>query len=183
MSALSLPNRETALPQPLSPYAAAKLATENVLAGYAASFDLEAVCFRYFNIYGPRQDPRSAYSGVLSIFTDRMRQGLTVTVHGDGEQSRDFVAVSDVASANTMALTAAQVESGVYNLCTGQSITLNQVLALYRERFPQAPAPQYGPPRPGDVRQSLGDPTRLKTHFGWQPTTPFIEGLQAFIDY
>ena len=115
-AAAALPNRESATPRPQSPYAAAKLAAEVMLLGYAASYGLEAVCLRYFNVYGPRQDPSSPYSGVLSIFTDRFRQGLPVTVYGDGEQTRDFIAVRDVARANREALLQTPITAGHYNV-------------------------------------------------------------------
>jgi UDP-glucose 4-epimerase len=169
------------MPQPLSPYGAAKLAAENMLLGYAAGFGFEAVCFRYFNIYGPRQDPGSPYSGVLSIFTDRLRQGLPVTVYGDGEQTRDFVAVKDLARANGQALTADSVTSGSCNVCTGNSISLNQILALCREYYPQAPDVRYETARQGDIRHSLGDPGLLQKTLGIALTTPFSVGLHDLL--
>jgi UDP-glucose 4-epimerase len=179
--AIDLPSRESAMPWPLSPYGAAKLATENMLLGYAASYDLEAVCFRYFNVYGPRQDPSSPYSGVLSIFTNRFRQGLSVTIYGDGEQTRDFITVRDVAQANSQALVADEVSSGRYNVCTGNSVSLNQILALYREYYPQAPSAHYDTPRQGDIRHSRGDPALLQSTLGIELSTPFSQGLSELI--
>jgi UDP-glucose 4-epimerase len=175
--AAELPCSESAMPQPLSPYGAAKLAAENMLLGYAASYALETVCFRYFNIYGPRQDPGSPYSGVLSIVTDRLRQGLPVTIYGDGEQTRDFVAVKDVAKANGLALTADNIVSGRYNVCTGNSISLNQILTLCREYYPQAPATRYDVARQGDIRHSLGDPGLARDILGITLRTSFSAGL------
>lgn len=174
----ALPNRESAIPQPQSPYAAAKLAAEVMLLGYAASYGLEAVCLRYFNVYGPRQDPRSPYSGVLSIFTDRFRNGLPVTVYGDGEQTRDFISVRDVAWANSRALTQAQVTAGCYNVCTGQGVSLNQVLTIYHQLFPNAPPVDYAAARIGDIRHSLGDPKQLRNLLGFNAQTPFAQGLR-----
>ncbi|MBK8183138.1 MAG: NAD-dependent epimerase/dehydratase family protein [Candidatus Competibacteraceae bacterium] len=107
-----LPNQESAAPQPQSPYAAAKLAAEVMLLGYAASYGLEAVCLRYFNVYGPRQDPASPYSGVLSLLPAGFRRNLPVTIYGDGEQTRDFVSVRDVARANGEALLGTDVSAG-----------------------------------------------------------------------
>ncbi len=177
-----LPNREADAPEPRSPYAAAKLASEIMLLGYAASYGLEAVCFRYFNVYGQRQDPGSPYSGVLSIFTDRFRAGQAVSVFGDGEQTRDFVSVKDVARFNSHAATAAGVANGRYNVCTGAAVSLNQVLAIYRELHPACPAPTYGPARSGDIRHSLGDPARAAEVLGLEARVAFDEGLRALIE-
>lgn len=174
----ALPNRESATPQPQSPYAAAKLAAEVMLLGYAVSYGLEVACLRYFNVYGPRQDPSSPYSGVLSIFTDRFRQGLPVTIYGDGEQTRDFISVRDVARANGLALTKACVTSGRYNVCTGRSVSLNRVLELYRELFPGVPPAEYTDARIGDIRHSLGDPTALRALLGFEAQIPFAQGLR-----
>lgn len=173
----ALPNRELDPPQPQSPYAAAKLAAEVMLLGYAVSYGLEAVCLRYFNVYGPRQDPGSPYSGVLSIFTDRFRNGLPVIVHGDGEQTRDFISVRDVARANGTALTKAGVISGRYNACTGSAVSLNQVLAIYQKLFPNTPPAEYASARIGDIRHSLGDPGLLQNSLGFSAQIPFAQGL------
>ncbi|MCB1824590.1 MAG: NAD-dependent epimerase/dehydratase family protein [Candidatus Competibacteraceae bacterium] len=173
-----LPNRESALPQPQSPYAAAKLAAEVMLLGYAASYRLEAVCLRYFNVYGPRQDPGSPYSGVLSIFTNRFQRGLPVTVYGDGEQTRDFISVRDVAEYNGQALTRQDIVVGRYNVCTGHAISLKQVLAIYRELFPNAPPAEFASGRIGDIRHSLGDPTLLREMLQFSAQTPFAQGLR-----
>ena len=174
----ALPNRESALPQPLSPYAAAKLAAEVMLLGYAASYGLEAVCLRYFNVYGPRQDPSSPYSGVLSIFTDRFQRGLPVTVYGDGEQTRDFISVRDVAEYNGQALTRQDVVVGRYNVCTGHAISLKRVLAIYRELFPNAPPTEFASGRIGDIRHSLGDPALLREMLQFSAQTEFAQGLR-----
>jgi UDP-glucose 4-epimerase len=173
----ALPNRELDLPQPQSPYAAAKLAAEVMLLGYAASYGLEAVCLRYFNVYGPRQDPASPYSGVLSIFTDRFRRGLPVVVHGDGDQTRDFVSVRDVARANGEALIKGGIISGRYNVCTGCAVSLNQVLAIYRELFPNTPPVEHATARIGDIRHSLGDPGLLLSCLDINAQISFAQGL------
>ncbi len=174
----ALPNRESVLPQPLSPYAAAKLAAEVMLLGYAASYGLEAVCLRYFNVYGSRQDPSSPYSGVLSIFTDRFQRGLPVTVYGDGEQTRDFISVRDVAEYNGQALTRQDVVVGRYNVCTGHAVSLKQVLAIYRELFPNAPPTEFASGRIGDIRHSLGDPALLREMLQFSAQTEFAQGLR-----
>lgn len=174
----ALPNRETATPHPQSPYAAAKLAAEVMLLGYAASYGLEAICLRYFNVYGPRQDPASPYSGVLSIFTDRFRRGLPVTLYGDGEQTRDFVSVRDVAQVNGETLIRSGVISGRYNVCTGHAVSLNQVLALYQELFPGSPLPEHAAARIGDIRHSLGDPEALRRALAFIAKVPFGRGVR-----
>ena len=173
-----LPNRESATPQPQSPYAAAKLAAEVMLLGYAASYGLEVACLRYFNVYGLRQDPSSPYSGVLSIFTERFRHGLTVTVYGDGEQTRDFISVRDVARANGLALTGARMTSGRYNVCTGRAVSLNQVLELYYELFPGVPPAEYADARIGDIRHSLGAPNLLHDLLAFEARISFAQGLR-----
>ncbi len=177
----ALPNRESAAPHPVSPYAAAKLASEIMLLGYAESHGLETVCFRYFNVYGSRQNPGSPYSGVLSIFDDRFKAGLPVTVYGDGEQSRDFISVQDVARANCHALSAMTVSSDRYNLCTGQGTTLNQILRVFRDAFPDVPEPRHGESRVGDIRHSIGDPSKLREVLGIEAHIPFDNGLRALI--
>jgi UDP-glucose 4-epimerase len=176
--AVELPHRETVLPQPHSPYGAAKLAAEVMLLGYAASYGLNAVCLRYFNVYGLRQDPGSPYSGVLSIFTERFHHGLPVTVYGNGEQTRDFISVLDVARANTLALINPFVASGRYNACTGNAISLIQVLELYQTLFPNAPLHNYLPERKGDILHSQGDPTSLKKVMNFTAEIPFQDGLR-----
>ncbi len=180
-NAAVLPNREIAEPDPVSPYAAAKLASEVLLLGYAASYGFEAVCFRYFNVYGVRQDPSSPYSGVLSIFTDRLRAGAPVTVFGDGEQTRDFVSVHDVAQFNCGAVAADNIRTGRYNVCTGTAVSLNDVLEICRHSFPNAPAPSYCSGREGDIRHSLGDPQRLEQQLGMRASVPFARGFNALI--
>ena len=177
-----LPNRESAHPQPLSPYAAAKLAAEIMLLGYGACYDLEVVCLRYFNVYGLRQDPSSPYSGVLSIFIERYQAGLPVIVFGDGEQTRDFVSVHDVARINCQALTAETITIGHYNVCTGNALSLNQVLAFCKRVYPNAPNPQYDKPRIGDVRHSVGDPKLLERVLSLKAKIPFEEGLRVLIN-
>lgn len=174
----ALPNQESAIPQPQSPYAAAKLAAEVMLLGYAASYDLEAVCLRYFNVYGPRQDPSSPYSGVLSIFTDRFQGGLPVIVYGDGEQTRDFISVRDVAHANGEALTQTHMTADRYNVCTGCGISLNQVLTVYRELFPNALPVEYTAARIGDIRHSRGNPEKLRNILRFNARIPFEQGLR-----
>ncbi len=178
-----LPNRESDLPQPQSPYAAAKLAAEAMLLGYAASYGLEVVCLRYFNVYGPRQNPTSPYSGVLSIFTDRFQRGLPMIVYGDGNQTRDFISVRDVARANGEALIRASVTYGCYNACTGHAISLNEVLATYRVLFSKMPPVEYTTARIGDIQHSLGDPSLLLSSLAFSAQIPFKQGLHELVHW
>jgi len=178
-----LPNRETALPAPMSPYAAAKIAGEYLLAGYAQSFALQIISLRYFNIYGPRQDPGSPYSGVLSIFSQRFAAGQAITIFGDGEQSRDFVSVHDVAAVNTRALVDASLSSGVCNVCTGKTITLNEIVGIFQQHFADSPAPGYQPARTGDIRHSCGDPQKLAAFLGMTANTVIQDGLHELITW
>lgn len=178
----SLPNQESNRPNSRSPYAGAKLASEMMLLAYAASFGLEAVCFRYFNVYGPRQNPHSPYSGVLSIFLERFRTGQTVTVYGDGEQTRDFIAVQDVAAANVHALTADNIVSGHYNMCTGRATSLNQILDILCRAYPSPPPIKYENPRIGDIRHSLGDPSLTQRRLKIAANVSLEAGLRNMID-
>lgn len=176
-----LPSREDHITDPRSPYAGAKLASEVMLLSYAAHYDLDVVCFRYFNIYGQRQNPYSPYSGVLSIFLERFCSNRPITVYGDGEQTRDFVAVEDVAFANTYALTARHIVSGRYNVCTGQSVSLNRILTILREGYAKSPPIRYGNSRLGDIRHSLGDVQYTQETLGIVAKVPLEQGLQNLI--
>jgi len=165
---------------PLSPYGAAKAASEALLAGYAA-LGLDPAVLRYFNVYGPRQDPGSPYSGVVSLFIDRARRGWPLAIFGDGAQTRDFVAVEDVARANLVAADPARPWPGACNACTGQAVTVARLAALVQARFPDA-AIEHHDARDGDIRHSLGDPARLRRALGeWAPRD-FATGLAALMD-
>lgn len=176
----ALPLVETANCQPLSPYGQAKLDSERLLLAQALPF--VARCHRYFNVYGPRQDPSSPYSGVISRFVDALASGRPPTIHGDGEQSRDFIYVGDVATANLIAATKPDLRSGVANICTGQTITLNR---LHRELCAAAKVPRsvptYGPTRPGDIRYSCGSPAEAVRALGFHAQTPLSSGLRQLL--
>jgi UDP-glucose 4-epimerase len=177
-----LPHQENHKPKPCSPYAGAKLASEAMLLSYAASFGLEVVCFRYFNVYGSRQNPHSPYSGVLSIILEGFRSHRPITVYGDGEQTRDFIAVHDVAFANAYALTAPDIVSGQYNLCTGRATSINQILEIFAKSYPKPSRIQYENPRIGDIRHSLGDATLTKEKLKIVAKVSLDEGLQTMIN-
>lgn len=175
----NLPLKEDTECLPLSPYGEAKLNSENLLLQLSSSHGTVVRCHRYFNVFGSRQDPSSPYSGVISLFSNRLLQGTPPTIHGDGEQTRDFIHVSDVAMANLIAATAPDITSGVANICTGQSISLNTLYATLSQVFGKKLPPVYGPPRDGDVRHSCGSPEKAKRELGFIAHTPLSAGLQT----
>lgn len=175
------PIRESAEKKPISPYGAAKLASEALLLGHAAAFGLTVRCHRYFNVFGPRQDPASPYSGVISVFERRYREGQRVTIFGDGEQTRDFVSVHDVARANVIAATKAGIASGVANICTGRATSLLELVEAFRRHYPQAPEASHAPARSGDILHSVGAPDEAATALGFQADTSVDRGLAELI--
>jgi len=181
----TLPKREDMLPNPISPYAAAKLAGEHYMLSFARVYGLETVVLRYFNVFGPYQDPGSPYSGVLAIFCQRMLAGEQPTIYGDGEQSRDFTYVDNVVDANLLAAAApaAKITGQVMNVATGFRITLNDTFQILRELTGYRGEPAYAPPRPGDIRDSLADIRRAQELLGYQPRTDFREGLRRTVDW
>jgi nucleoside-diphosphate-sugar epimerase len=167
--------------RPIRPYGAAKLASEAILLGHAEAFGFTVRCQRYINVFGPRQDPRSPYSGVISIFCDRLGAGKTPTIYGDGEQTRDFISVYDVARANVLAATSAGIVSGVANICTGRATSLNQLVAVLRTQIANAPAAAYAEPKAADIRHSLGAPDAARAQFGFAAGVTLEEGLAAIV--
>lgn len=180
-----LPLTEAATKRPLSPYAADKLAGEHYLAYYHRAGRLDATAFRFFNVFGPRQDPSSPYSGVISIFLDRASRGAPITVFGDGEQTRDFVYVTDVAAALAAALTrgtgtAAEME--VHNVGRGVQVSLLELLEQIGQLAGIAPLDvSFGPARQGDIVRSVADASRLMAT-GWRPRVSLQEGLARTLD-
>ncbi|HET8668494.1 MAG TPA: SDR family oxidoreductase [Terriglobales bacterium] len=174
-----LPKHESQIPAPLSPYAAAKLAGEHYMAAFYHSYGLETVSLRYFNIFGPRQDPSSPYSGVLAKFITQMLAGEQPTIFGDGEQSRDFTYIDNVVSANLLAVEApATLCAGrVLNIGTGARITLNQTFSLLQRITGYTGSAAYGPERTGDVKHSLADIGLARQCIGYLPVATFEEGL------
>lgn len=166
---------------PLTPYAVDKLASEHYLDFYRRQHGLEPVVFRFFNIFGPRQDPSSPYSGVISIFSERALSGQPITVFGDGEQTRDFVYVGDLVNVMLQALTLDQVEEGAVNVGLNQATSLNQLLAALKTVVGSLPAISHGPARSGDIRHSRADNTRLLQRFRFPEPTPMAEGLARLL--
>jgi UDP-glucose 4-epimerase len=166
--------------RPLSPYAAAKLAGEHYLESFAASFGLETVRLRFFNIFGPRQRADSPYSGVIALFAAAMARGERPRVHGDGRQGRDFTYVANAVQALVKAADApaGAVSGNVYNVGTGRSVTVLELIAALNELLGTGLEPEFGPPRAGDVRFSRADIRRAHTDFGYAPAVPFEEGLR-----
>lgn len=179
--ARELPIREAAEKNPISPYGAAKLASEALLLGHAAAFGLTVRCQRYFNVFGPRQDPNSPYSGVISIFERRFREGKPVTLFGDGRQTRDFISVHDVARANVLAATAPALASGVANIATGRGTSLLEVLEVFRGQFPRAPAPMHAAARAGDIAHSVGAAEEAERALGFRAGVSVAAGLEELI--
>ncbi|MDQ1472507.1 MAG: UDP-glucose 4-epimerase [Bryobacterales bacterium] len=179
-----LPKIETMQTNPRSPYAAQKLMGEYYMSVWASCFGLETVSLRYFNVFGPRQDPSSAYSGVLSLFMKAVLERTSPTIFGDGEQSRDFTYVEDVVSLNLKAAQApASVSGKFYNGGNGWRITLNQAWELLQKiEGVQIPA-TYGPPRAGDVRDSQADTTLTAAALGYSPKFSFEHGMRSTLDW
>lgn len=168
---------------PMTPYAADKLASEHYLDFYRRQHGLEPVVFRFFNIYGPRQDPSSPYSGVISIFTERAQQGLPITVFGDGEQTRDFLYVGDLVAVLLQALEQGVVEPGAVNVGLNRATSLNQLLAAIRDVLGQLPTVSYQAARGGDIRHSRANNSRLLQRYRLpQPTTDMRIGLAQLLD-
>jgi UDP-glucose 4-epimerase len=178
-----LPKHEDMLPKPLSPYAAGKLAGEAYVSVYARTMGLDGVSLRYFNIFGPRQDPSSPYSGVISIFTRQMSQGLRPTIYGDGTQTRDFTYVVNAVAANLAALRHPRPLGGaVYNVGTGRRISLLDLTATINAILGTNLEPEFQPPRLGDVRDSLASLDRIRDVLDYRPSVDFEEGLRRTME-
>jgi nucleoside-diphosphate-sugar epimerase len=181
----TLPKREDMLPNPISPYAVAKLAGEQYMRAFARVYGLETVVLRYFNVFGPFQDPTSHYSGVLAIFCRRMLAGERPTIYGDGEQSRDFTYIDNVVHANLMAADAAaeKVSGQMMNVATGSRSTLNETFRILRELTGYKGEPSYEALRSGDIRDSLADIGRAGELLGYSPIVDFREGLRRTVEW
>jgi UDP-glucose 4-epimerase len=163
---------------PLSPYAAAKLASEVYAHAFSSAYGLETVCLRFFNIFGPRQRADSPYSGVIAIFIAAMTSGRTPTIYGDGLQSRDFVYVADAVQALTKAAEVPGVSGRVFNVGTGKSVTVLDLVAALNRILGTQIVPAHGPPRAGDVRHSRADISSIRRELGYEPSVSFEEGLR-----
>jgi len=175
--------RETDLVDPLSPYAAAKLASEHYLHAFTAAFGLETVVLRYFNVFGPRQDPASPYSAVIPIFITAMLAGKQPVVFGDGRQSRDFVFVRNVVQANLLAGDVPGVSGKTFNVADGRRIDLLRLIELLNQLLGTKVQPRHEAARVGDIRESLADITQARKCLGYEPEVDFEEGLRRSIEY
>jgi nucleoside-diphosphate-sugar epimerase len=181
----TLPKHEEMTPDPISPYAVAKLAGEHYMRSFARVYGLETVVLRYFNVFGPYQDPGSPYSGVLAVFCQRMLAGEQPTIYGDGQQSRDFTYIDNVVEANFLAAAAPadKVAGHVMNVATASRITLNKTFEILGELTGYRGKPGYAPPRAGDIRDSLADIRRAQELLGYQPRIHFREGLRRTVEW
>lgn len=180
-----LPNREDMRPRPLSPYAVSKLAGEFYMESFYRVYGLETVSLRYFNVFGPRQDSDSEYSGAIAKFTNMMLQGQTPMIFGDGEQSRDFNFVDNVVAANLLACTAPkeQVAGEMFNIGSGSPTTVNQVYRTLQTVLGFSPEPIHAPVRVGDIRHSYADSSLAQKKFGYIPRISFAEGIRRTVDW
>jgi nucleoside-diphosphate-sugar epimerase len=180
-----LPKHEGMVPNPISPYAVAKLAGEHYMRAFARVYGLETVVLRYFNVFGPYQDPTSHYSGVLAIWCRRMLAGEQPTIYGDGEQSRDFTYIDNVVHGNLLAAAAPaeKVSGQMMNLATGARVTLNQTFEILRELTGYKGQPAYAEARAGDIRDSLADIGVARELLGYEPAVDFREGLRRTVEW
>ncbi len=176
-----MPKRETMPPAPLSPYAGSKLAGEGLCQVFSRTFGVEAVALRYFNVFGPRQDPNSAYAAVIPRFLDALTAGRRPIIYGDGEQSRDFIYIDNVVDANLRAANATGVGGQAFNVASGSAITLNEMLARLANLIGVESTPVFEPERAGDIRHSLADVTAARAALGFTARVPFDEGLRRTV--
>ncbi len=179
----TLPKREDMPTRPKSPYALQKLVGEQYHRMFTDLYGLETVTVRYFNVFGPRQDPSSTYSGVISLFVSSLLAGRSPTIHGDGEQTRDFTFVANVVDGVLRAATTPAANGGVFNVATGRRVSINRLYYTLRDLIGASVEPQYGPAREGDVRDSQADIRLAKTVLGYAPIVEFEEGLRRTVDW
>jgi UDP-glucose 4-epimerase len=177
----TLPKIETMRPRPLSPYAVSKLAGEHYCQVFAAAYGLETVCLRYFNVFGPHQDPKSEYAAVIPRFVTAALGNQGVTIYGDGTQSRDFCFIDNTVEANLAAGSAPGVAGGVFNVACGVAINLNDVVKLVGEIVGHVVPVTYAPGRAGDVKHSLADITAARERLGYRGAISFTEGLKRTV--
>ena len=179
----ALPKREDMVPEPESPYALGKLAGEYYLKLYSSLYGVETVSLRYFNVFGPRQDGKSMYSGVISRFTDDIRSGRTPTIFGDGQQTRDFVYVKDVVQANLLAMRSPAVGKGeIFNVATGRKVSLLDLLETLKKITGSKLVPQFKDARAGDIKHSLADISKIRKGLGYEPKFDLEYGLRAIVE-
>lgn len=178
-----LPKRETACPSPLSPYAVNKLVGEHYLRAFYRCYGLQTVSLRYFNVFGPRQDPKSQYAAAIPAFVSAILKDEPPTVYGDGEQSRDFTYIDNVVHANWLAAQVPKTEGQVLNIACGDRVTVNQIIAQINRLLGRSVKPNYVETRPGDVKHSLADIALAGKVLGYKPVVAFDEGLRRAIEW
>ena len=178
----TFPRVETQAPNPISPYAVAKLAAERFCVSFTRVYGIETVALRYFNVFGPRQDPSSQYAAVVPRFIHAIAEGRPVTIHGDGEQSRDFTYVENVVAANLLAADAPGAEGRILNIATGGSKTVNELADTVGRLLDRPVEKTFGPSQPGDVRESWADVSAAREALGYEPVVAFERGLERTID-
>jgi len=179
----TLPKVETMTPDPLSPYAVSKLACEHYCKVFHGVYGLETVALRYFNVFGPRQDPKSHYAAVIPKFVEGALRGTDPVIFGDGQQSRDFCFIDNVVEANLKATTAAGAAGKFFNIACGERTTLLEVLEALSTIVGHPVKANHQPPRAGDIRHSLADITRARTVLGYTASVPFAEGLRRTVEW
>ena len=179
----TLPKVETMTPMPLSPYAAAKLVGEYYCSVFYQVFGLETISLRYFNVFGPQQDPASQYAAAIPAFVTAILKDEPPTIYGDGEQSRDFTYIDNVVEANLLAASAEHTAGEVINIACGEAVTVNEIIALINELVGKNIKPNYTGPRPGDVKHSLADITLAEKLIGYKTKVPLKQGLQLAIEW
>jgi len=172
------PVRENSATAPISPYGAAKLASEELLLGYSRSFGLGVACLRYFNVFGPRQQANSPYSGVVSRFAKLCQSGQPMSIFGDGKQTRDFIHVRDLARANYLAAVSESMPSGRYNVCSSRETSLLDLVQIFSRIYPRCPDPTFEPARKGDIRRSVGDGAAFRRAVGFTAAEPLEPAIQ-----
>ncbi|MDF1826295.1 MAG: NAD-dependent epimerase/dehydratase family protein [Verrucomicrobiales bacterium] len=177
-----LPVSEAVETRPISLYGMAKRVSEQILEGHAKTFGLEVASLRFFNVFGPRQDPQSPYSGVMSIFAKRFAEGKPVKVFGDGSQTRDFISVFDVAEALSQAAAVPAIESEICNVCTGAPVSLLDIISEFQSLYPEAPEPLFLEAREGEILHSAGDPVHAASILDFHAGVPLHEGMKALVE-
>jgi UDP-glucose 4-epimerase len=178
-----LPRVETQAPDPISPYAVAKLAAERFCTSFSRVYGMEIVSLRYFNVFGPRQDPTSQYAAVVPRFIRAIADGEPVTIYGDGEQSRDFTFVDNVVAANLLAADAPGIGGEILNVATGASVTVNALADALGELLDKPVEKSYEPAREGDVLASWADVSEARRLLGYEPEVDFDDGLRRAADH
>jgi len=178
-----LPKVESMQSSPLSPYAVQKLAGENYCRVFASCYGLQTLSMRYFNVFGPRQDPKSQYAAVIPAFITSILRDESPTIYGDGEQTRDFTHIENVVGANLLAMEAAETHGEVVNIACGEHISINQIIARINESLGKRVPAKYVPERPGDIKHSWADISLAQRVIGYRPTVSFADGLKRTIEW